>query len=495
MKDFKKQKGVAIIVVALSMVAIGGMAQLAVEGSRMIQERNRLADAAEAATLAVAIANHSDQSVSDQMARDYLEKYLPNIDIGNVKVVRKEGQEELDGNKLYYVQYEVEADATFDSQFSFLSDGSGSSSETRAVGNDAMAKTYMLPSDLDLVYVADFSGSMNNRWQGNQTQLDVLKEQVQIISDDLLSSGATNAGYAHRIGFVPYNLRTQEYINDELRCVTELEYNAGVINNNVVEYPAIDWYQWGKESNDTLGRCADNANNCPSFSTRRHARIVEDVFSKSRSETGYGSNSRWPDPLTYVNIDKTVQNWNVSQMNTTSLHPKYDDNGTRLFSGGMCGSDAKFSSIHLSREAPSISNMEADGGTAVYQGLIRGAQVLVAGKPDVDDHEALEAYYERAQMLLILSDGREDPYTKTFSDLVDAGLCNEIRDHFKDHERPLYIGVIGINFSASGQTGFRNCADEIIDVSNSQDLLDKIQELIQKGAATSGVSRLYDKTL
>ncbi|GAM73395.1 protein tadG [Vibrio ishigakensis] len=139
--------------------------------------------------------------------------------------------------------------------------------------------------------------------------------------------------------------------------------------------------------------------------------------------------------------------------------------------------------------------MKADGWTSVYQGLIRGAQMLADGRPDVQDEEALEDYYERAQMLLILSDGQEDPFRSTFTDLVDAGLCTEIRDHFKDHERPLYIGVIGINFNASGQTGFRDCADEIIDVSNSQDLLDKIQELIQKGAATSGVSRLYDKTL
>ncbi|GAM69361.1 protein tadG [Vibrio sp. JCM 19236] len=495
MRSYKKQKGVAIIVVAMSMVAIGGMAQIAIEGSRMIQEKNRLADAAEAATLAVAIANHSQQSVSDQLARDYLENYLPNIEIERVNVVRKEGSEEYDGNKLYYVQYEVEAAAQFDAQFSFLGSDSGGSVEAREVGNDAMAKTYMLPSDLDLVYIADFSGSMNNKWQGNKTQLDVLKEQVDIISQDLLSSGAAEAGYAHRIGFVPYNLRTQENIGNERRCVTELEYKSAWVNNQRIYYSDIDWYEWGKRSYNAVSNCASRSSNCPSFSTQREAIYLKNVLDRSKQEVNNSSYYRYPDPKQYVDIDATVRNWNVSKTQIDSMHPLYNNTGTNLFHDGMCGNAAGFHSIALSREAPDISSMKADGWTSVYQGLIRGAQMLADGRPDVQDEEALEDYYERAQMLLILSDGQEDPFRSTFTDLVDAGLCTEIRDHFKDHERPLYIGVIGINFNASGQTGFRDCADEIIDVSNSQDLLDKIQELIQKGAATSGVSRLYDKTL
>ncbi|WP_261815591.1 hypothetical protein [Vibrio gallicus] len=493
MKGFKQQKGVAIIVVALSMVAIGGAAQLAIEGSRMIQEKNRLADAAEAATLAVSIANRSEQAVSDQMARAYLENYLPNVDIETVNVRRTDGQEEIDGDQLFYVKYEVEADAKFDAQFGFLGDSSNVSNESRAIGNDAMAKTYLLPSDLDLMYVADFSGSMNEKWQGKKTQLDVLKEQVNIISNDLLSSSATNAGYAHRIGFVPFNLRTQESINGELRCVTELEYKTVAANGTQVPFNSIDWYQWGKERIDDVTDCESRSRNCPEFSTQAEAKVVSEVFTKSMNETGNSVYFRYPDPKSYIDLQKTVYNWQTSKTATSSLHPSA--NSSTLYHAGMCGSDAGFYSIPLAMTAPNINNMTAAGWTSVYQGLIRGAQMLADGKPDVEDMEALEDYHKRAQMLLILSDGQENPYKSTFSDLVNQGLCTEIRNHFTDHERPLYIGVIGINFDASGQTGFQECADEIIDVSNSQDLLDKIQELIQKGAATSGVTRLYDKTL
>ncbi|MEZ9628476.1 Tad domain-containing protein [Vibrio breoganii] len=493
MKSFKGQRGVAIIVVALSMVAIGGMAQLAIEGGRMIQERDRLADATEAATLAVSIANRSDQAISDELARKYLESYLPNIEIGNVEVIRKEGQEEVDGNQLYYVQYEVDADVQFDKQLGFINNGSSSANDNYKVANDAMARTYMLPSDLDLVFIADFSGSMNNKWN-SKSQLSHLKEQVDIISTDLLSSSATNAGYAHRIGFVPYNLRTQEAVGGDRRCVTELEYYDYVTPNGKksVSYQDIDWYFWMQQSSNTFDNCLDKAANCPGDSKRLHVRAIDDIFDKAASETNR-STANWPDPYDYVDFDSSVANWNVTKTSIGSLHPKSTSSGSNLLSSGMCGGSEDFYTIPLSLDKPSISSMKASGGTAVYQGVIRGAQILAEGRDTLDDPDKLEKYHERAQMLLILSDGKEDPFNDTFSKLVDEGLCTNIRNHFSDHDSPLYIGVIGINFSASGQTGFQNCADEIIDVSNSQDLLDKIQELIQKGAATNGVSRLYDK--
>ncbi|CAM4018620.1 TadE/TadG family type IV pilus assembly protein [Vibrio neonatus] len=501
MKNFKRQKGVAVIIVALSMVAIGGMAQLTIEGGRMIQERDRLADATEAATLAVAIANSDEQHVSDELARKYLENYLPNIDIGDVQVTRTEGKEEIDGNQLYYVQYEVGADVGFERQMGFIDSSSDSSSYK--VGNDAMARTYMLPSDLDLVFVADFSGSMAvNKW-GDKYRIDHLKEQVGIISKDLLSSGATNAGYAHRIGFVPFNMRTQEKLNDQMRCVTELEYVTKSVNGVSVPYGDINWVQWGAHSWNDVTKCYSSGSKCPSYLTQedaqRQAAIIRDVFYESKYEieaenikTDY---YRYPDPKSYVDIKKTVANWRISKTENLNLHPRSNSNGTELYDTGFCNTNSGFYTLPLSLEAPNIQNMEASGWTSVYQGLIRGAQLLADGRPTVENEEALEDYYKRAQMLLILSDGEEKPFTQTFSELVNAGLCDKIRKHFEDHDRLPYIGVIGIDFEASAEKTFEDCADEIIDVDDSKKLLEKIQELIQKGAATNGVSRLYDKNL
>ncbi|GAL34242.1 protein TadG [Vibrio maritimus] len=59
----------------------------------------------------------------------------------------------------------------------------------------------------------------------------------------------------------------------------------------------------------------------------------------------------------------------------------------------------------------------------------------------------------------------------------------------------LYIGVIGIDFRASHSKGFQQCVvdqnEDIIDVKDLDDLIDKIEELIRKGSKSSGVTKLY----
>ncbi|MEZ9833057.1 TadE/TadG family type IV pilus assembly protein [Vibrio breoganii] len=525
MKSYKGQKGVAIIVVALSMVAIGGMAQLAIEGGRMIQERDRLADASEAAILAVSIADREDSDFSNALARKYLENYLSNTDVGNVNVSRKNGDEQVDGNTYYYVQYELDADVTFDKQLGFINNSNSSGSEQYKVNNDAMARTYMLPTNLDLVFVADFSGSMANEdWGDYQKRIDVLKEQVEIITEDLLSSEAIASGYEHRVGFVPYNMRTQESISGQRRCVTELEYTTVDVNtgyytyekkkendkrgewvwnpgtNETIAYDAINWADWGKQSESEREACADNPNDCNNGSMNRiGALAIGEIFDSA-------SNGDYPDAYDYVDFSSTIENWRQTKTANSMLHPISSTNGTKLFSAGMCAYGEDFYTIPLTNQISvieEVQDMEAAGWTSVYQGLLRGAQILADGEPDETNQEAIEDYYERAQMILILSDGQERPFENTFSELVapggnkNIGLCSEIRDHFINHESQLYIGVIGIDFNAQGQTGFQDCVidpdEDIIDVSNSEDLLEKIRELIRKGAATNGVSRLYDK--
>lgn len=484
-KALNKQQGVAAIMAVFMMVPIAASVQFALEGTRLIQEQNRLADATEAATLAVSIADRGTGSISDTLAKGYIESYIRDMDqLATLNVVRSEGQEDINGERAYFVQYEVDATATYDTWFeSSISQNLGGEQN---VGNNAIAKTYQLPSDLDLVFIADFSGSMNTNWGSGKSRLDVLKEQVNIISSDLLSSSATNAGYAHRIGLVPYNMRTQERIGGEMRCVTQLNYNVYAPYN--IDYASIDWYQWSKYSTSQLNSCVDGGT-CPSFSNQYEAKAISNVLTHSRNETSYSSN--WPDPLTYVDINSTATFWSDSKLTNTSLHPSASRNDMNLFASGMC--DENFTTIPLQREIPNISSMNAGGGTAAYQGVIRGAQILLDGKPSDEQGDEIEDYFDRSQMLLILSDGREDPFTHTFSQLVDAGLCQNIREKFQEHKSPLYIGVIGIAFNAEGQTAFQNCADEVIDVDNSSELLEKIQELIKKGAETNGVSRLYDK--
>ncbi|UJF17510.1 pilus assembly protein [Vibrio sp. SS-MA-C1-2] len=495
-----KQKGVAAIITALLMLPMMGAVHLSLESTRLIQKQNRMADAAESATLAVSMANREEidsrsEDYSHHLARLYIEQYIDNMEeLKNLDVTRTEGKEQIEDDDAYFVKYQVDATAHFES---WMGDKTAESSGSD-VANSAMAKTYQLPSDLDLVFITDFSGSMDYRWSGSErTKLSVLKEQVNIISTNLLSSHSDEKGYAHRIGVVPYNMRTQDKVNNVDYCVTQLKYLPEKVGDNYYDYDDLNWYEWSGYSEDKLNDCADNKDHCPDISgqndqrTRREAKAIEDIIYRS-SDT----NSRYPDMYEQIDFAKTVNQWNdINPVNSKNIQIEKNYNG--IFNSGMCKTN--FNTLPLERKIPDIDDMDANGGTAVYQGVIRGAQILLAGKPQNNNdgmyEDQLEAYHERSQMLLILSDGQEDPLKRTFQELVDKGLCDKIREEFQDHKNPLYIGVLGIDFNAEGQTSFKDCADDVIDVENSEDLIYKIEEQIRKGSATNGISRLYDQTL
>jgi tight adherence protein G len=138
-----------------------------------------------------------------------------------------------------------------------------------------------------------------------------------------------------------------------------------------------------------------------------------------------------------------------------------------------------------------INSMWALGGTAAFQGILRGAQVLHDGDPNSSDEEEQLAYNKKIKMLLILSDGQEDPNDGILKGLVDRGMCDKARAEIPG----LYIGVIGIDFQASQQSGFQDCVvdpnEDIFDVSNLDELIEKAEELIKKGSKTSGITKLY----
>ncbi|MDF5252565.1 TadE/TadG family protein, partial [Vibrio parahaemolyticus] len=109
--------------------------------------------------------------------------------------------------------------------------------------------------------------------------------------------------------------------------------------------------------------------------------------------------------------------------------------------------------------------------------------------------DEIEQYNERLKMLIVISDGEEDPFGNILPNLVEQGMCDKARAHFESAKGYLYIGVIGVDFQASAQSGFQDCVlnpdEDIIDVTETEDFIKKIEELIQKGSRGTGESRLY----
>lgn len=191
----KKQQGVAAIILVLVLIPLFGSVFFALEGTRYIQKKTRLADAAEAAALAVTnqnpekltIAENNKESQSltplenkNNLASAYINSYVRNIDKDNIIITPELviNKNQNSDTKSYY-QYKVNVTTTHNSWF--FNELIPSFNPTQKITASALARNYpRLTGDqpIDLVFVADFSGSMDD-------DLRVLpKEHIEIHYDN-----------------------------------------------------------------------------------------------------------------------------------------------------------------------------------------------------------------------------------------------------------------------------------------------------------------------
>jgi len=164
-----KQQGTAAIYLVFLLIPLFGTIFLALEGTRYIQKQNRLADASEAAALAITMANRGNiTNYEETLSIKYVQSYVRKIqDTPVLSVLMTEGEDTIGSVIKPYVQYKVDANTAHQSWFSSLLIPSFSPVES--IVNKAVARNYPeIAGDkyVDIVFVSDFSGSMNWTWEG-----------------------------------------------------------------------------------------------------------------------------------------------------------------------------------------------------------------------------------------------------------------------------------------------------------------------------------------
>lgn len=490
-KSHRAQSGVAAIWFALTLVPVFGMTFLAVEGTRYIQETSRLRDAAQTAALAVTIDDKSN--VSDALATLYINDYVRDVSHVNIQTVRTYQEPTEENDNTEKIQYSVDAVTTHNSWFA--STFVPSFEQTQKLAGQAVAAKYpyyLGDKIIDLVLVTDFSGSMNNNWQG-QVKIDLLKDAVEEIADRILVPREGETEVLNRIAIIPFNLRVQEKLSGNLYATSQLRYKSGYrLDVSPVLYEQVNWSYWSPYTESEVESCAADVDDCPNQKNweRQHAKRVSHVvnFNNNRLEI--------PE---YVGYTKSVNHMFDNKVSNPSFNFHFRSNNNSLYNGSMTmtGNNGFFT-IPLTADKTQlekVQTMNSGGNTAAYQGMLRGLQILEGGRPNGNDAEETQQYNDRLKMLIVISDGMEFPYTQILPGLVNQGMCDKAREHFQTENGNLYIGVIGVNFSASSQSGFQDCVlnpdEDIIDVTETEDFIKKIEELIKKGSRGNGVSRLY----
>ncbi|MGJ7095431.1 pilus assembly protein TadG-related protein [Vibrio hannami] len=442
MRNIRKQKGHAALIVAIVFPALWMMMSLATDGSRALQSKARLDDAIEAATLAVAARN--DPNVDDSadnsdftylgkgsksnqtIAKAYVSHYM--TDMSNIISldIEKEECKDIDecvkglakGGPQYY-QFTIKArtkhdtwlpiETTFGDDFQVASSGSAIKYQSSAI---------------DVVLVSDYSGSMYNYWSGTKRKYLNLVDIIKGITDELERYNSFDYMGDSYVAFVGYNHKTSH-----LAYSGRFYYNEEIYNRILCLKKPV----WFNENSFTEAQIFQEQTGCSDLIRLyidNHGRIIK------------------------------------AQHDFDDL---YEDYPFYFYDLPLTKDYATFNKH--------ISDFYPEHGTSSYQGLVRGAQLAAKGS-------------NPRRLIILLSDGLDNSrYTSSL--LVNNGLCTKITSYLNKLEVDpdgdgryenvsSTIAVIGFNYEVSKNTALRDCAGEsnVYKALNQDEVLQRILELI-----------------
>lgn len=142
------------------------------------------------------------------------------------------------------------------------------------------------------------------------------------------------------------------------------------------------------------------------------------------------------------------------------------------------GAYSGFHDVNLTSNFSSLNNQVgsfyAGGGTASYQALIRGAQLLRKGN-------------NSRRLLIVLSDGMDND-TNLADGLVSNGMCRDIQSGLESDRTPdrrpiaAKMAVIGFDYNPFANKALKDCVGEknVYKAENANDVEDIILELINE---------------
>tara|TARA_Y100000588_G_C14134732_1_gene873287 strand:+ start:29 stop:1351 length:1323 start_codon:yes stop_codon:yes gene_type:complete len=419
------QQGHAGILTVLILPALWMLFSMGTDGARGLQDKARLDDALEAAVLAVSA--HNDENIGtngSQVNKDivnaYVNAYVTDKEsITGVKITKLDCDNipdcvsGLSNGDSRFFQYEVTASTKHDSWFS-SDENFGAQFD---VSGSSISRKYQ-DNPVDVVFVSDFSGSMDNGWSGgNQDKYKDLRDVIASVTVELQKFNDNVNLDDNTISFVGYNNYTKVtqhncYL-DQLKYKTEVKIRRGKIRVETrVDYSAT--------VNDVFNE--KNASNC-------------------RTENIY-PNAKFNDILPTTNF--TTFNSTVNTFRPDGYTASHQGliRGAQL---AMQGTNPRRLIVILSDGADLGDNKVANRGTRSHKGI----------------SENLYGQYGLCDKI------RNDLNSQTTSDGDDV-LSR--------------VAVIGFDYDLDSNKGLKDCAgeDNVFKAQNKTEILAKILELISE---------------
>ncbi|MGD8110221.1 TadE/TadG family type IV pilus assembly protein [Vibrio sp. TRT 17S01] len=209
MKSIKKNRGVAgILFVGLLPVMVFIMA-FSMQMSQQMMAHARILEAAEVASLALIASPKKDDDDNAEYARKLVDRYVVDniedieVNVVNRKCEYKNGCVQKSGELAPFTDFIVSATSKHQSWISY--EDIDLKPEFQVKGQSTTRK--YLPQPVDVYFIGDFSGSMNDPWRDGKSKLEVVKDTIVRVIDDLKEFKTEDKSRVALLGYSYYHLK------------------------------------------------------------------------------------------------------------------------------------------------------------------------------------------------------------------------------------------------------------------------------------------------
>ncbi|OZS45765.1 TadE/TadG family type IV pilus assembly protein [Photobacterium sanguinicancri] len=511
MQNYSKQSGVAAIWFVLVFIALASLTALGVEGARYLNNKARLGDALETASLLLAAQeakqseDERNQAYVTQVARSYLpdaSTSLPQLDIHY-----RSGEEtiEIDGKQqdVEFLQYKVTASTQHDSWMNMPD--APSFDETQNISNFAAAKKVAIKSGVsDAFLVMDHSLNMNsNTCQIKYPGSNIYKHQTaklfiahqlahefinrkQGISVD--KSKEDIEPIEGNVAVFPFDTRTSNFSNDQSGsgnlplCQNHLDFYSASEENSINglgvdkgfgeidwNHSSIKWLTMGEALNrqDALGTYVNETYNTQDKigqwlpDAEKHIDYWETVNSIA-GRNALADTSRESNLMAFP--DNRLCRGNFMTVSITN--PKFNTEKNKV--GGYLGLINSFTSNSpITQNSAHKPGSYIGGWSASYQGILQALNDY-HHHGDKDKQSTMVVILgggdrPRASDNLRYKNGQVIDHSNILKKLSDHGLCEKIKSDYPK----LNLFAIGIDVDPKSLKGVTKRTGGCIDDANT----------------------------
>lgn len=456
----KNENGTILLPFIIFFPIFIGLLCLSFEISHFIQKKARLSDAIEQATLALTVENHNipddiQAEKNNIFVSSYVHAYLPLETFSDPKININNHGDYIKYNVTITMKYPV----LFLNKMSLLTQNS-----TIETDDNAAAKRYLSikPDPTDVVFVTDYSGSMDEPFKNsdsNETKIEALRR----IFINLRKKTQDNDGI-NMVGFVPFSWGTKYTLDSGLQLESFCHFPYVPVqyrpNGDYLRKYTVS----GLKKFPGLERL-DNIDSIKysELSSEEYDRIGDEI--EDKVEDSYHHQAVKHLDYSY-DIDKFITILDIIESNidysatidSISGHGKTIDIPiSDVLSNGIClkGSDAYIFDRHRMDDSQQFNVLENKviGGTLISSGMLAGNNVF---KEQNNHHDKL---------MIILSDGDDSDHINTrdaveykgreffnvSKKLIDMGMCERIKDN------GIKMVFIAIGFEPRDDIDWKKC--------------------------------------